>query len=87
MAKITCEYCGEYILDTDERCSNCGAVNENHQRVVKDTPKTIAELQSWYRARNLPPEETTRFFIGKDIKEPRAFGIYEDNSGNFALFL
>jgi hypothetical protein len=86
MAKIKCEYCGEYILDTDERCSNCGAVNDQHTRVVKETPTTIEELKSWYRARNLPPEETTRFFIGKDIREARAFGIYEDDSGNFVVY-
>ena len=43
-----------------------------------ETPRTIEELRAWYAARNLPPEEVTRFFIGKDIKEPRAFGIYRD---------
>ena len=86
MSKIKCEYCGEYILDTDERCSYCGAVNENHTRVAKETPTTIEELKSWYQARNLPPAETTRFFIGKDIKEPRAFGIYKDNIGNFIVY-
>ena len=42
--------------------------------------KTIEELKSWYIARKLPPEETTRFFIGKNIKEPRAFGIYQDGN-------
>ena len=44
----------------------------------QETPRTIEELCAWYAARNLPPEEVTRFFIGKDIKEPRAFGIYRD---------
>lgn len=44
----------------------------------QETPRTIEELRAWYVARNLPPEEVTRFFIGKDIKEPRAFGIYRD---------
>ena len=44
----------------------------------QETPRTIEELRAWYAARNLPPEEVTRFFIGKDIKEPRAFGIYRD---------
>lgn len=86
MAKVKCEYCGGFIQDTDKECPVCGAVNENYSRVAKDTPETIEELKSWYKARNLPPEEVTRFFIGKNIKEPRAFGIYEDSSGNFVVY-
>lgn len=42
------------------------------------TPRTIEELKAWYVAHNLPPEEVTRFFIGKDIREPKAFGIYQE---------
>ena len=85
MAKSICEYCGAYIKDTEERCPNCGAVNANHKRFVSETPRTIEQLKSWYKARNLPPENVTRFFIGKDIKAPRAFGIYEDN-GVFIVY-
>ena len=85
MAKVKCEYCDEYMLDTDEVCSNCGAVNQNHHRTAKSTPQTIEELKQWYTDHNLPPEETTRFFIGKDIREPRAFGIYE-NRGTFIVY-
>lgn len=85
MAKVKCEYCGNFIEDTLENCDVCGAINTNHQRVANTTPKTIEELKSWYNARKLPPEETTRFFIGKNIKEPRAFGIYEEN-GTFTVY-
>lgn len=49
-------------------------------------PKTIEELAQWYAAHNLPPEEVTRFFIGKDIKEPKAFGIYKDGFGNVVVY-
>ena len=49
------------------------------------TPRTIAELQAWYTAHNLPPEDVTRFFIGKDVRVPRAFGIYEDG-GRFVVY-
>ena len=42
------------------------------------TPRTIEELKAWYVAHNLPPENVTRFFIGKNIQEPRAFGIYQE---------
>ncbi|MBQ7133196.1 MAG: hypothetical protein IJO20_01725 [Ruminococcus sp.] len=85
MAKVKCEYCGNFILDTESTCPNCGAVNENHHRIVDGTPKTIKQLQVWYSTRGLPPEEVTRFFIGKDIKEPKAFGIYEEN-GKFVVY-
>lgn len=77
MAKVKCDHCDSFIDDTQEKCPICGANNSAYQRIVSDTPKTIEQLQSWYRARKLPPEETTRFFIGKDIKEPKAFGIYQ----------
>ena len=85
MAKVKCEYCDGYVQDTEERCPTCGAVNENHKRTADDTPKTIKELQDWYKSKNLPPEEVTRFFIGKDIKEPNAFGVYEEY-GNFIVY-
>lgn len=85
MAKVKCEYCGSFILDTEATCPKCGAVNENHSRVADTTPKTIEELKNWYVARNLPPENVTRFFIGKDVKEPKAFGIFEKH-GTFTVY-
>ena len=85
MASLVCKYCGAYINDTDEVCKECGATNEHYKRVSDGTPRTIEELKSWYKARKLPPEETTRFFIGRDIREPRAFGIYEDR-GKFIVY-
>ena len=83
--KVKCEYCGGYIDETEERCHFCGAVNSQYHRSAKTTPQTIAELKDWYRARNLPSEEITRFFIGRNIREPKAFGIYEEN-GNFIVY-
>ena len=77
MKKVS-DYCGGYISETDEVCPNCGAVNEQYKRVGEGVPQTIEELKAWYTAHNLPPEEVTRFFIGKDYKEPKAFGIYQD---------
>lgn len=85
MAKVKCEYCGSFILDTESNCPQCGAVNENHKRYVNGTPKSINQLQHWYRLRKLPPEEVTRFFIGKNVTEPKAFGIYEQD-GNFIVY-
>ena len=85
--KIKCEYCGGYISDTDERCPYCQAANSNLKRIGNEVPKTIEELKNWYIEHNLPSEEVTRFFIGKNINSPRAFGIYfDDNTGNYVVY-
>ena len=55
-------------------------------RTASDQPKTIEELKAWYTAHKLPPENITRFFIGKDIKEPKAFGIYKSETGDFVVY-
>lgn len=57
----------------DEENNN---LSQKEVRIV--TPQTIEELQQWYKEHNLPDEETTRFFIGKNYKGARAFGIYKD---------
>lgn len=81
-----CEFCGGWVQDTDMTCPHCGGVNAQFKRVATDTPKTIEDLKLWYRARNLPSENITRFFIGKDIKERKAFGIYQNDRGEFVVY-
>lgn len=76
--QVKCDYCGSWMEDTDEKCPNCSAANAKLTRVAKKTPTTIAELQDWYKARNLPPYSTTRFFIGENYEGAKAFGIYEE---------
>jgi hypothetical protein len=49
-------------------------------------PRTIEDLQQWYQAHQLPSEEVTRFFIGKDVREAKAFGIYRDDNGDFVVY-
>lgn len=83
--QIKCEYCGSYIEEKDEFCKQCGAVNANFKRSSDGTPRTIEELKAWYMEKNLPPEETTRFFIGKNYQGARAFGIYEEN-GEYIVY-
>ncbi len=83
--RIKCDYCGEYISDTDKTCGFCGAPNDHLVRSADGIPKTIEELKSFCAEKNLPLEKM-RFFIGKDYKEPRAFGIYKDESGNFVVY-
>ena len=83
--QIQCAYCKNWIEDTVDKCPYCGAANANLKRYADTTPKTIAELQQWYTDRNLPPEETTRFFIGRNFKAPKAFGIYQEGK-NFIVY-
>ena len=82
--KIKCDYCGNTYEDTASQCPNCGAPNPSHQN--SNNPKTIEELKIWYRDRNLPAPEVTRFFIGVDYKEPKAFGIFKDANGEFVVY-
>lgn len=85
--KMKCEYCGGWLQDSDTTCPHCGGTNNNLNRFTVTTPKTIDELKQWYKERNLPPSEITRFFIGEDYKGAKAFGIYRDsNSGNFVVY-
>ena len=63
---------------------NVGNINSDG---ASDSPKTIDELKLWYFNNNLPPAETTRFFIGVNYLDPKAFGIYkEDSTGNFIVY-
>lgn len=84
--KVVCEYCGGYIDSSNEMCPNCGATNTHLVRTASDTPKTIEELQAWYRARNLPPAHITRYFIGVDCLEPKAFGIYRTSDNKVVVY-
>jgi len=56
------------------------------ERRQRRQPETIGELQQWYADHNLPPEEVTRFFIGRNITAPKAFGIYKDENGEFVVY-
>lgn len=76
--QIKCEFCGAFMNDTDAKCPSCGAENKKHKETVIKHPKTIEQLQDWYKARNLPPYEKTRFFIGQNYTGRRAFGIYKE---------
>lgn len=83
--KIKCSYCGSLISDTDEVCPNCGAPNENVVRTADGVPKTIEELKAFCASHKMPLEQM-RFFIGIDYKNPKAFGIYKDDNGDFVVY-
>lgn len=83
--RIKCDYCGGFLEDTDKVCPNCGAPNDHLQRSADGVPKTIEELKAFCEAKHLPLEQM-RFFIGENYKEPRAFGIYQDEQGQFVVY-
>jgi hypothetical protein len=82
--KIKCDYCGNTYEDTLAKCPSCGGPNPSHKN--DNRPKTIEELKTWYKERNLPAPEVTRFFIGTDYRQPKAFGIYKDDQGDFVVY-
>ena len=91
--KVKCEHCGAEISDLDVKCPYCRGENSHYKKETVSTynsnnvPRTIEELKQWYVAMNLPDENITRFFIGKDYKHPKAFGIYQDErTGNFIVY-
>ena len=85
--KKTCNYCGTVISKSDQKCPTCGAILAEKTPKANKTPRTIKELKQWYIDKNLPGENITRFFIGQDYKNPRAFGIYKDEeTGNFIVY-
>lgn len=83
---VRCDYCGSMVDETAKTCPKCGAPLSGVNRVSMEQPKTIEELQAWYQAHNLPPEEVTRFFVGKNIQEPKAFGIYKTDTGDCVVY-
>ena len=83
--KVKCSYCGQYFDDSAEKCPSCGAPNDHIHRTSDSIPKTIEELKAYCDENGLTPERT-RFFVGVDYKEPRAFGIYKDDKGEFVVY-
>lgn len=94
--KNTCHVCGKKYDDNLKMCPNCGSPNTTISKDIKKShvskapkknPKTIEELKQWYIDAHLPPENITRFFIGKNCKEKKAFGIYKDtNTDHFVVY-
>jgi len=85
-----CEYCARQIAETDAVCPYCGAPVSSSRFAAGaggggGVPRTIEELRAFCRAHHLPLEQM-RFFIGEDYRQPRAFGIYQDRSGDFVVY-
>ncbi|MBR2742202.1 MAG: hypothetical protein IKD89_01275 [Clostridia bacterium] len=56
---------------------------ENKERYAK--PRTIDELRAFCEDRGMPLEKM-RFFIGEDYRGAQAFGIYQDENGDFVVY-
>ena len=76
-----CYHCGEPLSKKDKVCPRCGA-----DVTTPQIPKTIYELR-WFCARHNMPLAQMRFFLGEDYREPRAFGIYQDDDGDFIVYI
>ena len=48
-------------------------------------PQTIEELKAFCAEKGMPLEKM-RFFIGENIQEPKAFGIYRDENDRFVVY-
>ena len=83
--KVKCSFCGQFYDDSIAQCPSCGAPNEHLHRTSDAVPKTIEELKQYCDQNGFTPERT-RFFIGVDYKEPRAFGIFKDDQGEFVVY-
>ena len=75
-----CCHCGEPLSKKDKVCPRCGAEIQPPQE-----PKTIYELR-WFCAQHNMPLAQMRFFLGEDYEGPRAFGIYQDDDGDFVVY-
>ena len=94
---VRCKYCDSPIPDNAEFCPNCGAKRPQEDesdapRTARSSasaryakPRTIEELRDFCAEKGMPLEKM-RFFIGEDYKEPRAFGIYRDEDGEFVVY-
>ena len=85
MSRI-CEYCGRSIPQGEDTCPHCGApVLPSAGSGSAGVPQTIEELKAFAARHNLPLADM-RFFLGENYPDPRAFGIYEDEYGQFIVY-
>lgn len=83
---IQCKYCGSNYSDTLQECPNCGAANDCVNRTAAGAPRTVDELLEWAEQHHLPLEQM-RTYIGRDVRDARAYGIYKDPAtGEFVVY-
>ena len=82
---IRCDYCGQLYEDGQPQCPHCGAPNPAPSRTANAVPKTVEQLKAYCDQNGYTPERT-RFFVGQDYRGARAFGIYQDQLGNYIVY-
>ena len=82
--EIKCDYCGKLYPDVEEACPACGAPNPC-RKTAEGIPTTIDELKAFAKKHKLPLDKM-RFFIGEDFKQPKAFGIFKNEQGEFVVY-
>ena len=75
-----CARCGEKIEANAKFCPHCGA-----PVAAVQAPKTVFELRQFCEDRGMPLEKM-RFFLGRDCREPKAFGIFKDDEGDYIVY-
>ena len=75
-----CYHCGEPLSEKDRVCPRCGADAHESRK-----PKTIYELRVYCAQKHVPLADI-RFFIDEDYRGPKAFGIYQDDEGQFVVY-
>ena len=75
-----CYHCGEPLSEKDKVCPRCGADAHESRK-----PKTIYELRVYCAQKHVPLADI-RFFIDEDYRGPKAFGIYQDDEGQFVVY-
>jgi len=93
--KTICRSCGHRFKTENRICPKCGAYNSASKSEASSpvqsaksisTPKTIGELEQFCSSKGMPLEKM-RFFIGTDYRQPKAFGIYQDDkTGSFVVY-
>lgn len=82
-----CKNCGQTFGNSEKQCPYCDYVVKTRKVVDRKMPSTIKELEEWYYIKDLPPCRVTRFYIGKNLKRKRVFGIYKgENTGNYIVY-
>ena len=78
---IKCPYCGADVRSDEEKCPGCGAPNEFYigdgAPFLSPRPRTMEDLKDFAAEHSLPLERM-RFYVGRDYRESRAYGIYQD---------
>lgn len=80
-----CEKCNKPLPNGMVFCPECGFEQKHGGIELTKIPQTISELKQFCESKGMPLERM-RFFIGEDYREAKAFGIYQDENGEFVVY-